>query len=43
MAEASFYTVLATPTILICNDEGKITKDFRGEAPALEEILPFVK
>ena len=43
MAEASFYTVMATPTILICDDKGKIIKDFRGRAPALKEILPFVE
>lgn len=43
LAEASFYTVMATPTILICGDKGKIIKDFRGEVPAMKEILPFTK
>lgn len=43
LAEASFYTVMATPTILICDDNGKIVKDFRGEVPAMKEILPFIE
>lgn len=43
LAEASFYTVMATPTILLCDDNGKIIKDFRGKAPALKEILSFTK
>ena len=42
MAEASFYTVMATPTILICDNDGKIIKDFRGEVPALEEIVSLI-
>lgn len=43
LAEASFYTVMATPTILICNESGKIIKDFRGEVPAMKELLPFIE
>lgn len=38
MAEASFYSVMATPTILVCDDTGKVLKDFRGEAPSLTEL-----
>ncbi len=43
MAEASFYTVMATPTILLCDDKGKIIKDWRGETPALSAITAIVK
>ncbi|HUV72135.1 MAG TPA: thioredoxin family protein [Clostridia bacterium] len=38
MAEASFYTVMATPTILLCDNTGKILKDWRGQIPALTEL-----
>lgn len=38
MAEGSFYSVMATPTILVCDDKGKVIKDFRGEAPSLTEL-----
>jgi len=38
MAEGSFYTIMGTPTILVCDDKGKVMKDFRGEAPSLSEL-----
>jgi len=38
MAEGSFYTVMATPTILLCDDAGKVLKDWRGEAPSLTTL-----
>lgn len=38
MAEGSFYMIMATPSILVCDDEGKIIKDWRGEAPKLSEL-----
>lgn len=43
LAEASFYTVMATPTILLCDDGGKVIKDWRGITPALSEIARFFK
>jgi thioredoxin-related protein len=43
MAEASFYTVMATPTILLCDDKGKIIKDWRGEAPSPSAIRAAIK
>jgi len=43
LAEASFYTVMATPTILVCDDKGKVVKDWRGETPSLSEITAFLK
>jgi thioredoxin-related protein len=38
MAEAAFYTVMATPTILLCDDKGKEIASWRGQAPDLEEL-----
>lgn len=43
LAEASFYTVMATPTLLLCDDGGKIAKDWRGETPTLLEITAYLK
>lgn len=39
LAEASFYTVMTTPTILLCNDKSKILKEWRGETPSLKAIF----
>lgn len=38
LAEASFYTVMATPTVLLCDSQGKIIRDWRGKAPGLDEL-----
>ncbi|MBL7078089.1 thioredoxin family protein [Candidatus Shapirobacteria bacterium] len=43
MAEAAFYQVMATPTILICDDRGKELRGWRGEVPSRKEILAKVK
>lgn len=42
MAEASFYTVMATPTILVCDNGGKIIKGFSGEAPSIQELTSLL-
>jgi glutaredoxin len=44
LAEAQLCSVLATPTLIICDDsedENEI-KSFRGEAPGREEIIKAV-
>lgn len=38
MAEAAYYMVMATPTILVCDDGGNEVAGWRGEAPKLEEL-----
>lgn len=43
MAEAAFYTVMATPTILVCDEKGNEVAGWRGEAPDLEEIKKVLK
>lgn len=42
LAEASFYTVMATPSILIFDDNNKKIGDWRGESPKIEEVLKVV-
>lgn len=43
LAEASFYTVMATPTILLCSNDGRVLKDWRGTIPAMTEITRLLK
>jgi glutaredoxin len=39
MAEAAFYTIMATPSILMCDDKGKEIKGWRGEVPGIKDLL----
>jgi len=43
LAEASFYTVMATPSILVFDDSNKKIGDWRGEAPKMEDILKVLQ
>ena len=40
LAEAQFYSILATPTLILChdNEEESEKKSWRGEVPSKEEI-----
>ncbi len=33
LAEASFYRVMATPTIIVVDDDEEVLADWRGEVP----------
>lgn len=39
LAEASFYGVLATPTILIVDTTGREVASWRGEPPARSDLM----
>ncbi len=39
LAEASMYDVMATPTIIVTNDEDNEEKSFRGTVPTTEEVI----
>lgn len=43
LAEASFYTVLSTPGLILCDDQGKEIKGWRGETPTMREIKALIK
>ncbi len=43
MAEAAFYMVMSTPTILLCNDGGKEIASWRGEVPSLRDLKAKIK
>lgn len=38
MAEAAYFDVFSTPSVLVLNDSGKELKSWRGVPPSLEEI-----
>ena len=43
LAEASFYTVLSTPGLILCDEQGKEVKGWRGETPPIKEIEALIK
>ena len=43
LAEASFYSVMATPSLVLCNESGKEIAGWRGKTPALGELLNKLK
>jgi thioredoxin-related protein len=43
MAEGAFYRVMSTPTLLLCDDEGKMLEEWRGKTPKEKEILSKLK
>ncbi|MDI6822052.1 MAG: thioredoxin family protein [Actinomycetota bacterium] len=38
LAEAVFYGIMSTPSIVITNDNGKEIHSWRGELPSLDEL-----
>jgi hypothetical protein len=38
LAEAAFYSVMSTPSLVISGTDGSEVASFRGEIPPLEEI-----
>lgn len=43
LAEASFYTVLSTPGLILCDNQGKEIKGWRGEVPSEKEIIKDIQ
>ncbi|MFC1790637.1 thioredoxin family protein [Patescibacteria group bacterium] len=43
MAEAAFYTVMATPTVLLCDEEGKLVEAWRGQVPKQSEVVRVLR
>lgn len=39
LAEASFYTVMSTPTVILTDQKGDEISSWRGEVPSLNNIL----
>ncbi len=38
LAEASFYSIFSTPSLMIEDEEGKEVAGWRGKVPTLEEV-----
>lgn len=44
LAEAQFYTIMATPSLILTDDlTEKEIKSWRGETPDLKELTSFIK
>lgn len=43
LAEAAFYSVLSTPTIIIEDEHEKILAGWRGSVPTLQEIEGVIR
>jgi len=39
LAEAAFYGVLSTPSIVVVDQDGKEVVSWRGEVPSKEELI----
>ncbi len=42
LAEAAFYSVLSTPSLVISRADGTEVKSFRGDVPRLQEIAQWL-
>ena len=42
LAEAMFYDVLSTPSLIVANDEKKEIAAWRGETPNLKDVKIFL-
>jgi hypothetical protein len=42
LAEASFHSILSTPSIIIENEEEKEVISWRGEVPTLQEVKQYL-
>ncbi|MFH1840648.1 MAG: thioredoxin family protein [Candidatus Shapirobacteria bacterium] len=43
LAEASFYSVMATPSLVLLDDSGKEIHTWRAETPSLTEINALLR
>ncbi len=42
LAEATFFSVQATPTIIVEDADENVVADFRGQVPTREELLQII-
>jgi hypothetical protein len=42
LAEATFFSVQATPTIIVEDADENVVADFRGQVPTREELLKII-
>jgi thiol-disulfide isomerase/thioredoxin len=43
LAEASFYSLMATPSFVLLDDFGKEIQTWRGETPTLKELTTLLR
>jgi glutaredoxin len=42
LAEATFFSVQATPTIIVEDDQENILAEYRGQVPLRNDLLPLI-
>jgi hypothetical protein len=42
LSEGAFYGVLATPSIIVCEDSGRELTSFRGEVPSRQQMAEWI-
>ncbi len=42
LSEGAFYGIMATPSIVVCDDGGKEIKAFRGEVPSRSQMAEWI-
>lgn len=43
LAEASFYSVMAAPSLILSDEQGKEIKGWRGDVPTPKEIIALLR
>jgi len=43
LAEAAFYSVMATPSLILVDEKGKVVAEWRGEVPSESKLLSKLK
>jgi len=43
MAEAMFYMIMATPSLIVLDDQGNEVASWRGSAPELDAVISVLK
>ncbi len=42
LGESAYYGILATPSIIICDDGGKEIRSWRGEVPSRRQLAEWI-
>lgn len=42
LSEGAFYGIMATPSIIVCDDGGKELRSFRGEVPTRAQMAEWI-
>lgn len=43
LAEAAFYQVMATPSLILLDERGSVVAEWRGETPGFKEVVSKIQ